>query len=350
MKKVSLTTLVLIGWFALLMYRSDQLVIASAAQSPPCNSTTSEFLFCQFRDFENNVICEQDNIENYSFNSGAGFYTPVPVNVQCGGNPECDLIPTLRRQVCDCDHDNDSYPAPGCGGQDCDDFNSSVNPGAEEICANSIDDDCDGDIDFYSEAQACNLWGFWDEFLCYCWTATPIIVDPTGNGFLLTGLRDGVNFDLDGNGSKERVSWTNGTSDDAFLALDRNGDGTIDSGAELFGSSTQQSYSQFPNGFLALSEFDKAENGGNADGRIDSNDSVFSSLRLWRDSNHNGISEASELRSLISLNLFAISLDYSESRRIDQFGNQFRYRARLYDSRGTQFGRWAWDVILLRQQ
>ena len=352
MQKAAVTALVFIGWFALLIHRYESSSVVIAAQSsPPCSSTTNAFGDCRFRDSNNNIICEQFDVENYTFNTGLGLYSPNPQHVFCQQNFDCG-IDILLRAGCACDNDGDSYPPPSCGGQDCDDTNPNINPEAEEICANFEDDDCDDDTDFYSEGQYCNtvLQGAWDEFLCYCWTATPIIVDPIGNGFLLTGLGGGVNFDLDGNGSTERVSWTNRTSDDAFLALDRNGNGTIDSGAELFGSSTQQGYSHFPNGFLALSEFDKAENGGNADGRIDNNDSVFSALRLWRDSNHNGISEASELRSLISVNLFAMSLDFSESRRTDKYGNQFRYRARVYDARGSQFGRWAWDVILLRQQ
>jgi hypothetical protein len=68
---------------------------------------------------------------------------------------------------------------------------------------------------------------------------------------------------------------------------------------------------------------------------------------LWKDQNHNGISEAVELTNLQAVGLKTIELSYKESWKHDEHGNYFRYRAKVKDEKGAQVNRWAWDVFLV---
>jgi len=140
------------------------------------------------------------------------------------------------------------------------------------------------------------------------------------------------------------MGWTATNASNAFLALP-GADGLVHNGKQLFGNFTPQPSSATPNGFAALAVYDLPANGGNGDGIIDSRDAIFSSLRLWIDANHDGISQPEELHTLPSLGVNSISLNYQLDSRTDQFGNVFRYRAKVNPGEPANgLGRTAYDI------
>jgi len=185
---------------------------------------------------------------------------------------------------------------------------------------------------------------------------SPILIDLMGDGIHLTTAVTGVDFALVP-GMLRRWAWTQAGSDDAWIALDRNGNGIIDDGSELFGDHTEQPPGDSPNGFSALAVFDDDHNGA-----IDQNDSVWTRLRLWTDADHDGISQPDELVPLSQHGIHGISLAYSASPLIDDAGNMFKFSAGVdadapvgmtaYDVwlrsttlRTTQYTCWAWGYF-----
>jgi hypothetical protein len=140
--------------------------------------------------------------------------------------------------------------------------------------------------------------------------------------YIFTSVDDGVLFDLDADGSRDRVSWPEPASDVAFLAVDRNGDGRITSGKELFGRHTVRGAT---NGMNALMKLTAESSSGSVRGGINLDDPLFRTLLLWTDANHNGISEAAELRPAHQV-LSDIGLGFGRHHRKDRHGNESRSR------------------------
>lgn len=132
----------------------------------------------------------------------------------------------------------------------------------------------------------------------------PLIIDLGEIGTVFTDVENGVYFDLDNNGFAEKTAWIG--TEDGFLALDINNNGIIDNGSELFGDKFVMPDGKVSEtGFEALSSLDETE-----DGIIDENDAVYENLRIWIDSDHNGITNKNEILSLADCGIISISLDF----------------------------------------
>ncbi|WLT01800.1 calcium-binding protein [Snodgrassella alvi] len=159
---------------------------------------------------------------------------------------------------------------------------------------------------------------------------SPIIIDMNGDGVKTTAQGKHTYFDHDGNSFAENTGWVD--SNDALLVLDRNQNGLIDDGKELFGSNTLlSSGKKAQNGFEALAEFDE-----NRDGVIDTADSVWSRLQLWQDRNQNGLVDEGELLSLSNTQITAIGLNYLKGDKKDENGHEHRETSQVTWADGHQ--------------
>ena len=146
----------------------------------------------------------------------------------------------------------------------------------------------------------------------------PLVLDLDNDGLETTGINatNPILFDHNANGIKTATGWVN--ADDAFLVLDKNANGVIDNGRELFGDAMLKSNGQLAvDGFDALRDLDS-----NIDGKVDASDAQFANLRLWRDLNQDGISQGNELFTIDSQKIAAINVDSSDHSQILSNGNQ----------------------------
>ena len=161
-----------------------------------------------------------------------------------------------------------------------------------------------------------------------CNVSDPIVMDLDGDGIELLPIYKGVNFDLWASGREQAMAWP--TADDGFLVLDRNGNGIIDNGTELFGNIDQD----YADGFAHLSELDKRENGGNGDGMLTSADAAFSQLFVWKDANLDAKTDRGELITLKSIQVTMLPIVGTPS-ELESGGNPISFIAQAKTETGT---------------
>lgn len=161
---------------------------------------------------------------------------------------------------------------------------------------------------------------------------SPLIMDLDGDGVETTLLSNSnIYFDHDGNGFAEKTAWAG--ADDGILVHDLNGNGQIDNGGELFGNNTLLSDgTKATNGFEALKNLDN-----NNDGRFDSTDAAFNTVKVWQDSNGNGIVDMGELKTLNQAGITSIDLNYTSNITVDTNGNEHRQNGAFIGTDGVEY-------------
>ena len=137
--------------------------------------------------------------------------------------------------------------------------------------------------------------------------ADPLIFDMDGNGVSLSSCANGVMFDIDNDGKLDQTGWTDGR--DGLLAIDRNGNGKIDSQSELFGNIVDAAYQHLAN------------HDSNADGKIDRHDDVWPQLKMWVDRNKDGITDPGELETMGDIRMESINVNYDTVNEINAGSN-----------------------------
>jgi hypothetical protein len=165
-----------------------------------------------------------------------------------------------------------------------------------------------------------------------------------------------VYFDINADGLQDAISWTNPTRDVAFLAFDRNGNGFIDHGEELFGNMTPlppgSPQQRAEHGFDALASLEHESYGPSVpDGIIDARDAAYHKLLFWKDTSHDGLSQPAELRRASAAGLIAVETRFRESKRRDEYGNEFRLRGiSWWQRQGRLEARLFYDVWFVPQR
>jgi Ca2+-binding RTX toxin-like protein len=158
--------------------------------------------------------------------------------------------------------------------------------------------------------------------------ASPLVLDLDNDGVETLPTSAGTYFDHDGNGFAELTGWVG--ADDGLLVLDRNGNGAIDDGRELFGNHSRlASGALAENGFTALGELD-----ANGDGRIDADDAAFSQLRVWQDADSDAMVDVGEWLSFAEVGVQSLGLAYTAQDVTDAQGNQHRQMGQYIRSDG----------------